>query len=64
MEGLQQRRPLRDVSLDKDGLIIDATKKGTVDGFVREWPDEIEMSRDIKEKVRISGRNWAWKDLL
>ena len=56
--------PLRDVSLDKDGLIIDATKKGTVDGFVREWPDEIEMSRDIKEKVRIRWEELGLKDLL
>ncbi len=44
--------PVRDVDLSKNGLIIDATKKGIIDGFVREWPDEIEMSKGVKEKVK------------
>jgi 4-hydroxy-3-polyprenylbenzoate decarboxylase len=30
---------------------IDATKKGPEEGYGREWPDEITMSEDIKQKV-------------
>lgn len=30
---------------------IDATKKGPADGLMRPWPDDIEMSEDIKTKV-------------
>ena len=30
---------------------IDATKKWTEEGFPREWPDEIVMSQDIKDKI-------------
>jgi 4-hydroxy-3-polyprenylbenzoate decarboxylase len=44
--------PLRDIRLSDHGLLVDATRKGTVDGYLREWPDEIEMSEEIKEKVR------------
>jgi 4-hydroxy-3-polyprenylbenzoate decarboxylase len=30
---------------------IDATKKWPSEGFTRDWPDEIEMSEDIKKRV-------------
>jgi 4-hydroxy-3-polyprenylbenzoate decarboxylase len=43
--------PLRDMDLVGNGVIIDATKKGIADGHVREWPDEIEMSKDVKERI-------------
>ena len=49
--------PRRDIELDGDGAIVDATKKGPADGYKREWPDEIEMSRtsrkDTAEKERV-----------
>ena len=32
---------------------IDATKKWKSEGFTREWPDEIVMSQEIKEKVDL-----------
>jgi 4-hydroxy-3-polyprenylbenzoate decarboxylase len=35
---------------------IDATKKWPSEGYTREWPDDIEMSEDIKQKVT---RRWA-----
>ena len=38
-------------------LGIDATRKTKEEGMGREWPDEISMTRDIKELV--SGK---WKD--
>lgn len=37
-------------------LGIDATKKWPSEGYDREWPDEIEMDKDIKELV---SRRWA-----
>jgi 4-hydroxy-3-polyprenylbenzoate decarboxylase len=43
--------PLRDIELDGTGAIVDATKKGLADGYAREWPDEIEMSPDVKARV-------------
>ncbi|MGD0817090.1 MAG: menaquinone biosynthesis decarboxylase [Methanomassiliicoccales archaeon] len=43
--------PLRDMELAGTGVIIDATKKGLIDGHVREWPDEIEMSKDVKDRI-------------
>lgn len=43
--------PKRDIDLVGNGAIIDATKKGPVDGHTREWPDEIEMSEDVKNRI-------------
>lgn len=43
--------PSRDMIIEKDCMIIDATRKGLADGHSREWPDDIEMSDDIKKKV-------------
>ncbi len=43
--------PSRDMFIDHDLMIIDATRKGMVDGHSREWPDDIEMSGQIKSKV-------------
>lgn len=43
--------PLRDIELAGSGAVIDATKKGSADGYLREWPDEIEMSKDVKNRI-------------
>jgi 4-hydroxy-3-polyprenylbenzoate decarboxylase len=43
--------PLRDIKLTGTGAIIDATKKGPADGHAREWPDEIGMSQDVKDRI-------------
>ena len=43
--------PSRDIVLEKNCVIIDATRKGIIDGHVREWPDDIEMSEDVKRRV-------------
>ena len=37
---------------------IDATRKWAGEGFTRPWPDEITMSREVKERV-----DRMWKDL-
>lgn len=38
-------------------LGIDATKKGSLDGHDREWPDDIEMTDEIKSRVTL-----RWKE--
>lgn len=43
--------PRRDIVIGQRGVVIDATKKGAVDGHDRPWPDDIEMSREIRQKV-------------
>jgi 4-hydroxy-3-polyprenylbenzoate decarboxylase len=37
---------------------VDATRKWPTEGFTRPWPDEITMSREVKERV-----DKMWKDL-
>ena len=43
--------PVRDITQEKGCMIIDATKKGISDGHTREWPDDIEMTKEVIEKV-------------
>jgi len=43
--------PLRDIRIGERSVIVDATRKGPADGFAREWPDEIEMSAEVKKRV-------------
>ena len=43
--------PSRDITITENGAVIDATKKGPQDGHNREWPDDIEMIREIRERV-------------
>jgi 4-hydroxy-3-polyprenylbenzoate decarboxylase len=43
--------PARDIGIGKDGVVIDAAKKGRADGHERPWPDDIEMTAEIKRKV-------------
>lgn len=43
--------PGRDVRITRTGAIIDATKKGPADGHDRPWPDDIEMTGEIKALV-------------
>lgn len=45
--------PARDIRITDAGVIIDATRKGPADGHIRPWPDEIEMTAEIKERVKI-----------
>jgi len=43
--------PSRDIRIDEKKILIDATKKGPVDGHLRPWPDEIEMTAEIKKRI-------------
>lgn len=43
--------PARDISITPDIVIIDATRKMPNDGHDRPWPDDIEMTHEIKELV-------------
>lgn len=44
--------PQRDIRLTDTSVSIDASKKGVADGHAREWPDEIEMSPEVREAVQ------------
>ncbi len=55
--------PLRDIWMADRELVFDATKKGTVDGHPREWPDEITMSEDVVRSVRERARDLGIEDL-
>lgn len=55
--------PLRDVLLTEQRVIIDASKKGIIDGHAREWPDEIVMSPEVKRSVRERSRELGLEDL-
>lgn len=43
--------PSRDIMITRAGVVIDATRKGLSDGHPREWPDEIVMSQEVKDRV-------------
>ena len=51
--------PLRDVELSGPGAIIDATRKGLADRHVREWPDEIKMSKEVKDRIEMRKREFG-----
>jgi len=42
---------LRDIRTTETGVIVDATKKGPADGHIRRWPDEVEMTTKIRERM-------------
>ena len=42
----------RDVFIIKDCIMIDATNKGVVDGFLREWPKETDCSLEVLSSLR------------
>ncbi|MEN6321698.1 MAG: menaquinone biosynthesis decarboxylase [Syntrophaceae bacterium] len=44
--------PARDIKIKPTGVIVDATRKTPADGHMRPWPDEIEMTSEIKERVK------------
>ncbi|MHB8090620.1 MAG: menaquinone biosynthesis decarboxylase [Syntrophales bacterium] len=43
--------PARDITIAETNITIDATQKGPVDGHKRPWPDDIEMTPEIKRRV-------------
>ncbi|MBI5186281.1 MAG: menaquinone biosynthesis decarboxylase [Nitrospinae bacterium] len=43
--------PKRDLHFFQDKLCVDATRKWKEEGFQREWPDELEMTEEVKMKV-------------
>jgi 4-hydroxy-3-polyprenylbenzoate decarboxylase len=55
--------PQRDIRLIEGAVAIDASKKGLVDGHEREWPDEIEMSPEVRRAVRERAAELGIQDL-
>jgi 4-hydroxy-3-polyprenylbenzoate decarboxylase len=56
--------PQRDIRLTGSSLVIDASKKGLADGHEREWPDEIEMSPEVRRSVRERSAELGISDLF
>ena len=46
-------------SFDGNRLAIDVTRKTGEQGYMQEWPEEIEMSEEVKKKV-----DEKWKKLF
>lgn len=42
---------LRDIYLDGEQVCVDATAKGEIDGFTREWPDETVCDKEVIKKL-------------
>lgn len=42
----------RDVYVQGSTIIIDGTNKNTLDGFAREWPDDVECSVDVVKRLK------------
>lgn len=55
--------PQRDIRLTGGAVTIDASKKGLADGHEREWPDEIEMSPEVRRAVRERAAELDIQDL-
>ncbi len=59
--------PQRDMIIQRreNGVMfvgIDATKKGVEDGLMRPWPDDIEMSENIKTRVDVRWSSYGVRD--
>ncbi|MDR1912147.1 MAG: menaquinone biosynthesis decarboxylase [Helicobacteraceae bacterium] len=48
----------RDLIID-DLVLLDATSKGELDGFAREWPKDVDCDRETIEKLREKGL-WSY----
>lgn len=42
---------LRDIYTNRDQICIDATEKSEIDGYEREWPKEVNCSKDVIESL-------------
>ena len=42
---------LRDIYTNRDQICIDATEKSQIDGYEREWPKEVNCSKDVIESL-------------
>lgn len=42
---------MRDIVVQNNVALIDATKKGAMDGFSREWPDDVDCNAQVLEKL-------------
>ncbi len=45
----------RDITIDNDLVIVDATNKSNVDGFERRWPDDVECTQSVIAELKQRG---------
>jgi len=56
--------PARDISVLKDGAIVDATKKGPKDGHTREWPEDLAIPQTVKDTVSEKAHRLGLTDFI
>ncbi len=54
---------MRDVFVLDDMVVIDGTNKSTIDGFVREWPDDVDCTQSVVDSLKQRGI-WDFEDTL
>ncbi|MEA1915329.1 MAG: menaquinone biosynthesis decarboxylase [Campylobacterota bacterium] len=42
----------RDIVIDKNTVCVDATNKSIVDGFERRWPDDVDCTQEVLDKLK------------
>ena len=45
----------RDIFIDENFIVIDGTNKSELDGFEREWPEDVNCSKNVIEKLLKEG---------
>jgi len=53
----------RDIFIDEPLVMIDGTNKSSVDGFTREWPDDVDCTPSVIESLKQKGV-WNFEDSL
>ncbi|MDI6727174.1 MAG: hypothetical protein QMD32_09400, partial [Smithellaceae bacterium] len=56
---LNNTDPRRDMTLENERLLIDATQKGPEDGFLREWPEDVIMDGEVAKKALEKAKRWG-----
>ncbi len=52
-KGFNNVDPLRDIVINEDLMIIDATQKSHLDGHQRSWPEDVTSGEEIKRQVDL-----------
>jgi len=55
--------PRADIVLG-EGIVVDATRKGPGDGFTRDWPGDIVMDDDVRQRIRSRAKELGIEQFL
>ncbi len=51
--------PGRDLILEADRLLVDATRKGPEDGYCRQWPEDVAMTPEVMKIALEKAKKWG-----